>query len=98
MKISELKGTYFKNKLMAKRCGYRWHNRSSKGGNFGFEIRGVMGREFDLCGTYDEQGTVLSLSIGLPFRAGSKIPHENVDDVIKLIISICEDSILQKNF
>lgn len=95
MNINEVKGAYFKKALSASRCYFRWHNKNTKGGNFGFEMRGLIGgRELELWGHYDANGEIYHLAIGEVFgklNALSKEIYSNRDSLISLISSICGD-------
>lgn len=52
MKIHELNGKDVKKLIKAKSCSFRYHNRNNSGGNFGFEIRGLDGKDYELNGEY----------------------------------------------
>lgn len=56
MKITELTGRNVKKFIKAKSCFFRYHNKRDHGGSFGFEIRGLDGRNHELSGCYTKFG------------------------------------------
>ena len=95
MNITEVNGRYFKRMLNASRCSFRYHNKNKNGGNFGFEMRGLIGgRNLELWGHYSADGEIYHLAIGDIHGRMNEIAksiYSNRDEVIKLINSICCD-------
>ena len=95
MNVKEVRGAYFKKALRASRCYFRYHNKNKSGGNFGFEMQGLIGgRGLELWGHYGADGEIYHLAIGDIFGRKSEISkeiHSDRDAVIKLIHSICCD-------
>lgn len=97
MNIKEINGAQFKKLLSASRCYYRYHNKSKNGGNFGFEMRGLIGgRELELWGHYSANGEIHHLAIGSVFGRKNEIDkllYADKQSLINLIKSICCDII-----
>lgn len=83
--ISELKGNTIKKELGAKRCMFRWHNKNNSGGNFGINIIGINGKNYELSGFYDHHGNVCNLRFGYIYEAGSMLPRLNLQETLKFL-------------
>ena len=86
--ISELKGTFIKLKLGAKACRFRWHNKNKSGGNFGINILGLNGKDYEISGAYDNNGIICNLRFGYIYQAGSLMPRKNLDETLEMIKNI----------
>ena len=86
--IKELDGRGLKRDLGATRAAYRWHNKNNRGGNFGINIYGIAGKDFEITGSYDDQGQICVLRFGYQYRAGVPIPFRDREQVITIIKGI----------
>lgn len=62
--IKDLTGRYLKKTLGAKSASFRYHNRNKSGGNFGIDVRGVNGLDYELNGDYNVEGNVKWVGFG----------------------------------
>lgn len=95
MNIKEINGPSFKKLLAASKCRFRYHNKAKRGGNFGFEMHGLLGgRNLELWGHYSPDGELYHLAVGEIFGRSHDIEKEHYKDIkslINLLFSICCD-------
>jgi len=93
MNIKELKSLIIKKKLSADSVCYRWHNKNNSGGNFCIKIWGVNGRNYEISGDYDSEGTLMNLRFGFLFQYGILMNVNSIDEMWKFIdnaLEVCE--------
>lgn len=90
MNIKELNGQAIKKALNAKSASYRWHNRNTRGGNFGINIRGVSGNDWEISGDYNTQGEIAHLRFGRLFAVGIRMFETEFELLMKNIGEIAE--------
>lgn len=90
MNITQINGREFKKALKARRCAFRYHNKNSQGGNFGFEIRGVNGINFELSGHYTMGGSIMELRLGGLYQPGASVAHMRLEKLQELILNLSE--------
>lgn len=90
MNIKELKGSLIKKELGAQRAFFRWHNKNKSGGNFGISIYDVNGRDWELSGDYNIEGTLRKLKFGYIFQAGVPVNVQNIEELFYFIKNIVE--------
>jgi len=89
MIISELNGRAVKKLIKAKSCSYRYHNKNNFGGNFGFEIRGVDGKDYELNGEYRHsfEGLITTIRFGKVYWPRIELIKENIIDARSITLS-----------
>ena len=82
MIISELNGRAVKKLIKAKSCSFRYHNKNNLGGNFGFEIRGIYGKDYELNGEYRHSfdGLINTIRFGKVYWPRIELIKENIID------------------
>lgn len=85
MNIKDLKSAVLKKRLNARQVCYRWHNKNKTGGNFGINLCGVQGKDYEISGYYDTEGNIKALHFGFIFTAGLAIDVKNLDDLFEFI-------------
>jgi hypothetical protein len=85
MNIKDLNGLAIKKALRAQSASYRYHNKNKSGGNFGINIRGLKGADFEISGDYDTEGNVRQLRFGYLYQHGISIPEMSFDDLMLFI-------------
>lgn len=72
--ISQIRGTAFKKDFGLHRCMFGYHNRNTKGGNFGLhfylEEEFNPNTDFTLHGNYNKEGEITSIGV-MGIRCGS---------------------------
>lgn len=90
MNISQINGREFKRALKARRCAFRYHNKNTRGGNFGFEIRGVKGIDFELSGHYSINGDMIDLRLGGLYQPGASVNNMTLEKLQELILNLSD--------
>ena len=80
--------------MNAKSASYRYHNKNNSGGNFGFEIRGVLGHDYEINGSYDTMGNLHDLRFGFVYHThrGCGLvtdSHETLENFCAILTTIC---------
>ena len=88
MNIKELNGRSIKKSLNANRVHFQWHNRNNSGGNFGINIRGLKGADFEISGDYDRQGTIHTLHFGYLCSLGIRMFEDTFEKLMNSINEI----------
>ncbi len=88
MNIKELNGIAIKKALNASRVHFQWHNRNKSGGNFGINIRGLKGGNFEISGDYDTLGTIHALRFGYMHCAGIRMFEDCFEKLMKSLNEI----------
>src|SRR5260221_8767031 len=89
MNIKELNGRSMKKHFNCKTSAFRWHNKNNSGGNFGLEIRGLDGKNYEINGYYDSNGNIRNLRFGYVFHTYTRLSamtFEGLINEIRLII------------
>ena len=86
MNIKELNGKAIKKALNAKSAAFRYHNRNTRGGNFGINVRGVNGLDCEISGDYNVEGQITHLRFGRLFQCGIVIPERNFQYFMEMIL------------
>lgn len=85
MKIQDLKSIEIKKRFGAKRVRFRWHNKNNSGGNFGINVIGVNGKDYEITGRYNVEGTLRSLRFGPIFQNGTPMNVNTVEEMFEFI-------------
>lgn len=91
MNLKELKSLELKKFLHASQCKMRWHNKNKNGGNFGLEIRGVRGKDWELWCHYDKEGLCYFLKFGYLYDTRIPLEAENFEDLKNKIFYIIDE-------
>lgn len=85
MNIKDLKSLEIRKRLNAKHVHFRWHNKNSTGGNFGINILGVNGKDYEISGRYNEEGTLRSMRFGDIYECGKRFDVNTIEDMFEYI-------------
>ena len=84
MNIKEVKGLVLKKLMGAERSSFRWHNKNNNGGNFGIEIRGIEGKNYEISADYNSLGNFFQIRFGYIYEAGMRMNLEMNETVEQL--------------
>ena len=96
MNIKEIKGTSLKKFMKAEKSSFRWHNKNKSGGNFGIEIRGIEGKNYQITAYYAYDGNFSNIKFGYIYQAGMKINLGRMEILEELCIRLMKIIELQK--
>lgn len=96
MNIKEMKGTSLKKFMKAERSSFRWHNKNKSGGNFGIEIRGIEGKNYEISAEYAWDGNFSNIRFGYIYQAGMRIALGKSETLEELCIRLMKIIELQK--
>lgn len=96
MNIKEIKGTSLKRLMNAEKSSFRWHNKNKNGGNFGIEIRGIEGNDYQICADYGSDGNFSLIRFGYVHQAGMRIALGRIETLEELCIRLLKIIELQK--
>lgn len=85
MKFIELKSRDIKKRFDAKSVALRWHNKNKSGGNFGMNIHGVNGKDFEISGQYNIDGILSGLRFGFIYQAGIPMNVNSVQEMFEFM-------------
>jgi hypothetical protein len=85
MKIKEINGRAIKKALNCRKASFRYHNKNTRGGNFGFEVRGVKGLDFEISGNYNNEGFIYGLCVNILYEADINISLSSFNDLVSFI-------------
>lgn len=74
MNIKEIRGTALKKALGAESASFGYNTKSHFGGSFAMNIRGLHGKDWQLCGLYSADGALWELDFGPLYELGVKLP------------------------
>lgn len=81
MNIKEFKTLELKNFLNASSCRMRWHNKNKNGGNFGLNMIGVKGKDWELWCDYDKTGDCHFMRVGPIFYSHYDIVANDFEEL-----------------
>lgn len=84
MNIKEMRGVALKKALSAKSVAFRYHNKN--GGNFGINIRGLLGKDYELSGEYDKNGNFSELRFGHIYQLGCRVNPKDLEHLASIIL------------
>lgn len=90
MKITELKSIQIKKNLCAASVRFRWHNKNNTGGNFGINVIGVKGKNYEISGRYNCEGTLRCLRFGFINEVGIPMNVNSIEEMFEFINKIIE--------
>jgi len=69
--INELKGYNLKKDLELRRVLKRWHNKNTRGGNFGINLMTNTKPDYEITGYHNLKGEITNLSVGELYQCGT---------------------------
>jgi hypothetical protein len=97
MNIKDMKGTTLKKLMNAERSSFRWHNKNKRGGNFGIEIRGIEGKNFEISADYNILGNFFHLRFGPIYHAGMRLNLGQIETIEELCVRLKKIIEIMKN-
>lgn len=74
--------------MKAERSMFRWHNKNKSGGNFGINILGVDGKNYQISADYAFGGDFFNIRFGYIYQAGMRIALGKVETLEELCIRL----------
>lgn len=97
MNIKDIKGTILKKLMNAERSSFRWHNKNKSGGNFGIEILGIDGKDYEISADYNTLGNFFHLRFGPIYHAGMRLNLGRIETVEELCVRLKKIIEIMKN-